>query len=99
MTGEIDLVALDGDTLCLIEVKTRTSEEFAAPLSAIDVRKQRQIIRAAKVYRRIFDLREIPIRYDAVTVIPQPNGPPKIELFKGFWNEAKFRKKYWHREF
>ncbi len=36
VTGEIDLVALDGDTLCFIEVKTRRSADFAGPLSAVD---------------------------------------------------------------
>ena len=99
VTAEIDLVALDGDTLCFVEVKTRTSEAFAPPLSAIDIRKQRQITRAAKVYRRIFNVRDIPVRYDAVTVVPRLVGRPKIELVKGFWNDHRFRKKYWHEAF
>ena len=99
VTGEIDLIALDGDTLCFIEVKTRTSDEFAAPLTAIDVRKQRQIIRTAKAYKRVFDIRNVSTRYDAVTVIPQPNDRPRIELVRGFWNEQKFKKKSWTREF
>jgi putative endonuclease len=99
ITGEIDLIALDGETLCFIEVKTRRSEEFAAPLSAIDVRKQRQIIRAAKVYKRIFNIRDIAVRYDAVTIVLHSPERPKIELIKGFWNEQKFRKRHWLNEF
>lgn len=94
VTGEIDIVALDGDVLCFVEVKTRSSEEFTGPLSAVDLRKQRQIIRAARVYRRAFGLRDVKVRFDAVTVVAvEPS--PQIDLVKGFWNEAKFRKRNW----
>ena len=93
VTGEIDLIAFDGDTLCFIEVKTRTSDEFAGPLAAVDLRKQRQIIRAARVYRRIFGIREVKYRYDAISILI--GQPPIIQLIRGFWNEGKFRKKAW----
>lgn len=95
ITGEIDLIALDKNVLCFVEVKTRTSDEFASPLAAIDLRKQRQIIRTARVYRRIFRLDNIKFRYDAVSIVLTENARPKIELFKGFWTEEKFRKKSW----
>src|SRR5262245_50745 len=51
-TGEIDLVAWDGDTLVFIEVKTRASEEFGAPDRAIDREKEFSIQRAARNYAR-----------------------------------------------
>lgn len=95
VTGEIDLIALDEDVLCFIEVKTRSSDEFASPLAAIDLRKQRQIIRTAKIYRKIFQLQNIKFRYDAVSIVLQTKARPKIELFKKFWTEDKFRKKIW----
>jgi putative endonuclease len=93
VTGEIDLIGFDGDELCFVEVKTRTTDEFAGPLSAVNLRKQRQIIRAARVYRRIFGIRDVKHRYDVVTIVM--GQPPTVELIKGFWNEAKFRKKAW----
>ncbi|MBS1796990.1 MAG: YraN family protein [Acidobacteria bacterium] len=98
VTGEIDLVALDGRTLCFIEVKTRSSDEFAAPLSAVDLRKQRQIIRTARVYRKIFNLSGIKYRYDAVGIVLGEAGRTKIEYFENFWQEEKFRKKVWNDE-
>lgn len=98
VTGEIDLIAFDEDVLCFIEVKTRSNEDFASPLAAIDLRKQRQIIRTAKVYRKIFNITGIKFRYDAVSVILQENKRPKIELFKNFWNESKFKKRSWNDE-
>ncbi len=99
VTGEIDLIALDQDVLCFVEVKTRSSDAFASPLAAVDLRKQRQIIRTAKVYRKIFRLTDIKFRYDVVSIVLVENSRPKIELFKGFWNENKFRKKSWTDEF
>jgi putative endonuclease len=99
ITGEIDLIALDENVLCFIEVKTRSSDEFASPLAAVDLRKQRQIIRTAKVYRKIFQLTQINFRYDAVSVILRKNESPEIELFKNFWTENKFQKKTWSYEF
>lgn len=99
VTGEIDIIALDGDVLCFIEVKTRSSDQFASPLSAVDVRKQRQITRAARMYRKIFDLRDMKFRFDAVGIVLQDKKAPIIEIFKGFWSESKFQKKYWADEF
>ncbi|MGI8638762.1 MAG: YraN family protein [Pyrinomonadaceae bacterium] len=95
VTGEIDLIALDEDILCFVEVKTRSSDKFASPLAAVDLRKQRQIIRTAKVYRKVFRINEIKFRYDVISIVLVENSRPKIELFKGFWTEEKFRKKFW----
>lgn len=98
VSGEIDLIALDEDVLCFIEVKTRSSDEFASPLSAVDVRKQRQITRTARIYRKIFNLQSFKFRYDVVSIILNKEKPPNIELFKNFWTENKFRKKNWNDE-
>ena len=95
VTGEIDIIALDGDTLCFIEVKTRTSDEFAGPLATVTLRKQRQIIRTARVYRRILGVTEMKYRYDVVAVVATPGKEPRLELIKGFWSERKFRKRSW----
>jgi putative endonuclease len=99
VTGEIDIVALDEDgTLCFVEVKTRTSASYAGPLSAVDLRKQRQITRTARVYKRVFGLFDTVSRFDVVTVLVPPNGETEIELVRGFWNARKFRKRRWERE-
>lgn len=98
VTGEIDLVALDGETLVFIEVKTRRSDEFTPVITNVDLRKQRQITRTAKVYRRIFGIRDMEYRFDVVTVLIPKHADPEIELTKGFWNESKFRKRTWDRQ-
>lgn len=101
--AEIDLVAYDGDTLCFVEVKTRRSDEFAAPEANVDLRKQRQITRAARAYRRAFGLTSAPHRYDVVSLVIPPASadagaaaqPPRARLLRNFWTDAKFRKRRW----
>ncbi len=66
---EIDLVAYEGPVLCFVEVKTRTSDWFASPTANVDLRKQRQITRASRVYRHMFGLEQEPYRFDVVSVI------------------------------
>jgi len=94
VTGEIDLIAFEKHVLCFVEVKTRSSDEFAAPQAAVDLRKQRQIIRTAKVYRKIFQVTNISFRYDVIGIVLRENARPEVRLFKNFWTEAKFRKKF-----
>jgi putative endonuclease len=48
--GEIDLVALDGETLCFIEVKARTRAEFGSAIEAVGPRKQARIARGAAMF-------------------------------------------------
>ncbi len=99
VTGEIDLIAFDDKVLCFVEVKTRSSDLFASPLSAVDLRKQRQITRTARVYRKIFRLQNIAFRYDVISIILNEKKAPKIEIFRRFWTEDKFRKKFWADDF
>jgi putative endonuclease len=99
--AEIDLIAYDGATLCFVEVKTRASDWFAAPEANVDLRKQRQISRAARRYRRMFDLMKEPFRYDVVSVVLPEAGAageearPRLEVLRNFWTDDKFRKRRW----
>ena len=95
VTAEIDLVAYDRNTLCFVEVKTRASDWFAPPQVNVDLRKRRQITRAARVYRQMLGITDQPHRYDVVTVVLPPDSTPQIELLRDFWNEESLRKRRW----
>lgn len=100
VNAEIDLVAYDEGTLCFIEVKTRASDDFAPPQANVDLRKRRQIARAARGYRRMFGLMDAPYRYDVVTVVAKPDDDEtRIELLKGFWTDEQLRKQRWHEPY
>ena len=66
--AEIDLVAIDGDTLVFVEVKTRRSRAAGAPEEAVDERKQKRMRRAAEVFARRYRADEIEMRFDIVAV-------------------------------
>ena len=48
--GEIDVVALDGETLCFVEVKARATGEYGRAIAAVGRRKQQRLTRAAKLF-------------------------------------------------
>jgi len=97
ITAEIDIIAYDGETLVFIEVKTRTSREMIAPETAVDLRKKRQIARAARCYRRLMSVAREPFRYDVVTVIPQAAGY-RVELLRGYFDDRVFRRSRYFRD-
>ena len=49
-SGEIDIIAKDGEYFCFIEVKYRTTNDFGSPFEAVDYRKQNQIRKMARYY-------------------------------------------------
>ncbi len=80
--GEVDLIGWDGEVLCFIEVKTRTSREVKPAEAAVDAPKQRELGAMAREY-----LRRLPTapahRFDVVSVYCEKRGvPPDITLFK-----------------
>lgn len=97
INAELDIIAYEGDTLCFVEVKTRASNWFAPPQVNVDLRKRRQIARAAHAYRHMMGIEDEPFRYDVVTVV-MPDADPevtglKIELLRNFWREDRVRKR------
>ena len=85
VNNEIDIIAYDGETLCFIEVKTRASDWFAPPQINVDLRKRRQVARAARAYRRMFELENEAYRFDVVTVVLPDESTPHIELITNYF--------------
>lgn len=77
--GEIDLVCRRGDVLVVVEVKTRSSEDFGTALEAVGSRKRRALMAAAAEYRALSEWRG-PIRYAVVCVTATTEGDLEAEL-------------------
>lgn len=78
--AEADLIAWERDDLAIVEVKTRTSEDFGPPERAIGEEKRRHLLRVARAYVRKTETPWEHVRFDVVTVIL--SNPPEIKLFR-----------------
>ena len=74
---ELDLIARKDSTLVVVEVKTRSSDNFGSPQDAVDERKIRRLVMAADAYVRLNAL-DLEVRFDIVTVIDD-DGQVKVE--------------------
>ncbi|MCX7819023.1 MAG: YraN family protein [Kiritimatiellae bacterium] len=78
---ELDLIGWDSDTLVFVEVKTRASEEFGPPVSAVGPAKRRHLSRAAVRFLRGRYRGPPPayLRFDVVEVVGRPDqGKPLV---------------------
>lgn len=66
--GQIDLVAQDGDTLVIVEVKARRGTGFGLPQEAVDARKQRKLRMLTETYRQQTRSR-LAVRIDVVALL------------------------------
>jgi putative endonuclease len=81
--GDIDLVAWEGDTICFVEVKTRTTRAVAPAEVAVDEDKQRILRRMARHYLRQLPEENVPVRFDILSIYFEANKNPEFELFRG----------------
>ncbi len=77
---EVDIIARLGNELVIVEVKTRTGEQFGHPSEAIDQRKMNHLIAAAASYIEINDS-ALETRFDVITIIMN-NGTYQLEHFE-----------------
>ncbi len=81
--GEIDIIATDGDTLCFVEVRTRTSSWHGHPFESVTRTKQCKIIRVAQSYLQMkYGNDDVKARFDVVGIIPETGDKFKIDIIK-----------------
>jgi putative endonuclease len=81
--GEIDVVARDGRTLVVCEVKTRRSLRFGGPLEGVTPAKAARLRRLAVRYLEATGSSGVPVRIDLVGVLLRRSGAPAVEHVRG----------------
>ena len=80
--GEIDIIALDGECVVFVEVKTRSSTSAGQPFEAVTLQKQQKLTRLAiswlKKHRRMNNS----ARFDVISILwPEDHSEPDIQHF------------------
>lgn len=83
--GDIDLIAWEKDTLCFVEVKTRSRRDFMPAEAAVDAEKKETVRALAREYLRQYahaHRNEPSFRFDVISIYLESNRPADITLFR-----------------
>jgi putative endonuclease len=72
--GEIDLVAVDQNTIVFVEVKARSRIKNSSPAESVGKEKQARIVRASKRYLKQNHLTDCPTRFDVIAIVCSAPG-------------------------
>ena len=78
---DLDIIALDGNTVVFVEVKTRRNRLFTEPEMAVDYQKIRNLQQAANHYIKYRHINQ-EVRFDVITVVGSMNKTPSVEHIK-----------------
>jgi putative endonuclease len=82
-SGELDLIARDGGTVVAVEVKTRSGTGYGHPLEAITAAKACRLRRLLLAWVREHRPRAAGLRVDAIGIVLQQDGDPRITHLQG----------------
>lgn len=84
--GELDLIAEDRKgTLCMVEVKLRSSTAYGLPREFVDARKQEKLKKTAACWLSQNDVGDVPVRFDVAEVYL---GPQQEIVKLAYWEDA-----------
>ena len=67
--GELDLVMRDGDTLSIVEVRSRARSDYGSALESVDARKQARLVHATRLFLGSHaQFAQSEVRFDVVTI-------------------------------
>ncbi len=81
--GEIDLVATDGATLVIVEVKTRSGLGYGGPAEAVTRQKLARMRRLAQLWLAAHRMGWVDVRFDVVAVLARPGSAVEVEHYPG----------------
>jgi putative endonuclease len=81
--GDLDLVAWEGNVICFVEVKTRTTRAVATAEASVDEDKRRVLRRLARHYLRQLPKQDVPVRFDILSIYFEKEKAAEFEMFRG----------------
>ena len=81
-SGEVDIIALEGDILAFIEVKTRSTKDFGEPWEFVDWHKQQMVRRTAEEFIGLYDLGQYSYRFDIIAVLVLKKSSVQVTLYR-----------------
>ena len=79
--GEIDIISQIDDILIFTEVKTREENSLVLPIEAVDLNKQRKLIKSAEVYIKFTANYNQP-RFDVASVVTKEGKPISVDYLE-----------------
>ncbi|AUG57776.1 YraN family protein [Acetivibrio saccincola] len=77
--GEIDIISWENDSICFVEVKTRSTLKYGLPRESVNFRKRENIKKLAQIYINRHNMHDKSIRFDVVEIYIEKNQD-KIHL-------------------
>jgi putative endonuclease len=82
-SGEVDVIARDGDVLVFVEVKQRHGASHGEAVEAVTFGKRRRVVRAARLWAAARDVSESLLRFDVVSIDDDGQGRPRVRHDRG----------------
>ena len=89
-SGELDIVAREGNTLLIVEVRQRVRKDFGGALQSVTWRKRRKIISATRYFMQANrEWRRHSLRFDVIAVEGTPDGTHHINWVRDAFRAAR----------
>lgn len=85
LKAEVDIIAQTGNTLCAVEVKTRSTPDFGNPQDFVKPKQIQLLVKAIDHYVSSKDL-DVEVRFDIVAIIKNKSGTRLEHLENAFYH-------------
>ena len=83
--AEVDIIAKKGDTLAIIEVKTRSTSDFGNPQDFVKPKQIQRLVKAVDEYVTVNEL-DVEVRFDIIAIVKEKQGFSIEHLENAFYH-------------
>lgn len=86
LKGEIDIIAQKGDTVVIVEVKTRSTPEWGDPQDFLKQSQINRLVNTANHYIEHYTSDDVDVRFDIVAIVSNKSGTRIEHLENAFYH-------------